>query len=165
MNLTNSYTDKKGNEYIFEYSDADSFEHLDKTKCTQTYGVCFMDGKLLLGYSGNRKEYVLIGGTIEEGENFEQTLRREIQEESNMEILSFLPIGYQKVTNVKDQSVKYQLRYVCKVKPFGPFESDPAGDIVELKLVDVKEYKEYLKWGSIGDRIIERAAELLLKLR
>jgi len=44
-----------------------------------------------------------------------------IQEESNMEILSFLPIGYQKVTDTRDESFIYQLRYVCTVKPFGPF--------------------------------------------
>lgn len=161
MQLTNTYTDHKGNTYTFEYNDVDSFDDLDKAKCTQTYGVCFYDGKIVFGYSGGRKEYCLIGGTIEEGETFEQSLRREIQEESNMEILSFRPIGYQKVIDMKDQSFKYQLRYMCIVKPFGPFLGDPMGDIVEIKLVDPKDYKEYLKWGSIGDRIVERAISFL----
>lgn len=161
MQLTNTYTDHKGNTYIFEYTDADSFDDLDKSKCTQTYGVCFYDGKIVFGYSGGRKEYCLIGGTIEEGESFEQSLRREIQEESNMEILSFNPVGYQKVIDMKDQSFKYQLRYMCIVKPFGPFLGDPMGDIVEIKLVDLKDYKEYLKWGSIGDRIVDRAISFL----
>ncbi len=161
MNLTSTYTDHRGNTFIFEYNDADSFDDLDKTKCTQTYGVCFYDGKIVFGYSGVRKEYCLIGGTIEEGESFEQSLRREIQEESNMEILSFRPVGYQKVIDMKDQSFKFQLRYMCVVKPFGPFLGDPMGDIVEIKLVDPKDYKEYLKWGSTGDRIVERAISFL----
>ncbi len=161
MTLTNTWTDHKGNQYIFEYSDADSFDHLEKEKCTQVYGVCFCDGKIVLGYSGGRKEYGLIGGTIEESESFEETLKREVKEESNMEVLSYKPVGYQKVINVSDQSFKYQLRYMCIVQPYGPFVVDTMGDIVEIKLVDPKEYKEYLKWGSIGDRIIERAVSLL----
>src|SRR5204863_9926760 len=101
MNLTNNYIGKSGVEYIFEYSDADSFDHLDKEKCTQTYGVCFHEGKMVLGRSG-RRGWGLIGGTIEKGETFEQTFRREIQEESNMEVLNFLPIGYQKVIDTRD---------------------------------------------------------------
>ena len=156
--------DHSGVEYIFEYSDADSFGGLEKDKCRQTYGVCFCDGKIVFGYSGGRKEYGLIGGTIEEGESFEQTLRREIQEESNMQVLSFLPIGYQKVIDTRDQSYVYQLRYVCVVKPYGLFKGDTMGDIVEIKLVEPKDYKEYLRWGEIGNRIIERAIELLPKL-
>jgi 8-oxo-dGTP pyrophosphatase MutT (NUDIX family) len=163
MPLTTTYIDHKGNTFIFEYFDADSFDDLDKSKCTQTYGVCFCDGKIVLGYSGGRKEYGLIGGTIEEGEPFEQTLRREVKEESNMNVISFSPVGYQKVTSTKDQSVIYQLRYACEVEPFGPFVLDTMGDIVELKLIDPSEHKEYLKWGEIGERIIERAIDIMNK--
>lgn len=160
MILTNTYKDHAGVEYTFEYQDADSFEHLDKSRCKQTYGVCFCDDKIVFGYSGGRKEYGLIGGTIEESESFEQTLRREIKEESNMEVLSYLPIGYQKVTDSIGSEPFYQLRYACLVKPYGPFLCDPMGDIVEIKLVNSEDYKEYLKWGDIGNRIVERAIEL-----
>src|SRR3990167_3993508 len=117
MNLTNSYKGHSGVEYIFEYSDADSFDELPKENCTQTYAVCFCDGKIVIGYGGHKKSWGLIGGTIEKGEAFEETLRREIKEESNMEILSFLPIGYQKVTDTRDNKEFYQLRYVCKTRP------------------------------------------------
>ncbi len=153
-----------GIEYIFEYSDSDSFDHLDKTKCTQTYGVCFYDGKIVIGYNGKKKFWGLVGGTIEKGETFEQTLKREVKEESNMEVLSFLPIGYQKCIDTRDESFDYQLRYACIVKPYGPFTSDPAGSIAEIKLIDIKDYKQYFDWGSIGERIMERASEILHKL-
>lgn len=165
MNLINNYKGKSGVEYIFEYSDTDSFDKLDKTKCTQTYGVCFCDGKMIIGYGGQKQSWGLIGGTIEKGETFEETLKRELKEESNMEVLSFLPLGYQKVTDTRDNSFVYQLRYVCKTKPFGPFVSDPADAITEIKLIDPKDYKQYFDWGSIGDRIIERVIELLPKLQ
>lgn len=150
----------KTTDYIFEYQDADSFDDLEYEKCRQTYGVCFCEGLLVIGYGGQKKDWGLIGGTIEKAETFEQTLRREIQEESNMKILSFMPIGYQKVINLKDQSFIYQLRYACIVEPIGKFESDPAGAISEIKLIDPKEYKKYFDWGQIGERIIARGTQI-----
>jgi len=164
------YTDSEGGECDIEYCDAGSFDGLPYDRCKQTYGVCFFDDKLVIGFGGKKKGWGLIGGSIEEGETFEQTLRREIKEESNMEILKFLPIGYQKVTPLDSvEKPFYQLRYVCIVKPFGPFVID-LGDgmsekgITEIKLIDLKDSKQYFDWGAIGDRILERAFELKEKL-
>lgn len=165
MNITEKYKGKAGVDYIFEYSDADSFDDLDKTKCTQTYAVCFCDGKMVIVFNGNSKRWGLVGGTIEKGESIEETLVREIQEESNMEVLSFLPVGYQKVTDTRDGKIFYQLRYVCTARPHGEFISDPAGSITEIKLVDPNDYKKYFNWGEIGERIVRRAEELLVKLK
>lgn len=160
MILTNTYKGHAGVEYVFEYQDADSFDHLDRDRCKQTYAVCFCDDKMVIGYGGTKDAWGLIGGTIEEGEDFEQTLRREIKEESNMEILALLPVGYQKVTDNLGNEPFYQLRYVCLVKPYGPFVTDPADGITEIKLIDPADIKQYFDWGNIGDRIIGRALEL-----
>lgn len=160
MNITENYIGKSGTAYKIEYSDADSFDHLPKDRVKQTYGVCFYENEMVIGYGGQKKDWGLIGGTIEPGETFEQTLKREIQEESNMEVLSSIPIGYQKVTTISNQSFVYQLRYACRVRPYGPFVSDPAESIVEIKLIDPAEYKKYFDWGKIGERIISRATEL-----
>ncbi len=152
---------------FLEYNDADSFDDLDDSFCKQSYGICFYEDKLVIVFGffgGKEREWGFIGGKREEGETFEETLRREIKEESNMEVLYFLPIGYQKVTNTTDKSFKYELRYVCKVKPFGPFVSDPAGVVTEIKYIDPKDYKKYVNWGKIGDRLVTRALELLPKL-
>lgn len=153
---------------IFEYEDSDSFDNLDKKLCKQSYGICFCDGKLVIvhGYFGGKeREWGFTGGKIEDGETFEETLRREVQEESNMEVLSFLPIGYQKTTKTNEGLFKYDLRYVCKVKPYGPFVADPAQGIVDgIKLIDPSDYKKYVNWGKIGDRLIERALKLLPNL-
>ena len=102
----------------------------------------------------------MVGGSIENGETFEQTLKREIQEESNMEVLNQIPIGYQKMTDTRDGSFVYQLRYACLVRPYGPFIADPADSIIEIKLIDPINYKQYFDWGQIGERIIARALEL-----
>lgn len=162
MKITKPHKSKDGTiSYIYEYQDADSFEHLEYEKCRQVYGVCFCNTLLVIGYGGNKKNWGLIGGTIEKGETFEQTLRQEIQEESNMRILSFKPVGYQKVIDLKDDNYIYQLRYSCIVEPFGPFEFDPAGSVTEIKLISPSQYKKYFNWGKIGDRIINRAVELM----
>ena len=78
-----------------------------------------------------------------------------------MEVLSYIPIGYQKATNTVDGTYVYQLRYACIVQPFGSFVSDPDGGITEIKLIDPKDYTKYFNWGNIGERLVRRAIELL----
>lgn len=140
------------------YKDTDSFDDLPIEKCTQCYGVCFCGDKIVIG---RRKKgyWGLIGGTVEKGESLEETLRREIQEESNMKILDFRPIGYQEIIS-SDEENYFQLRYFCKVEPFGDFISDPDGSIIEIKLINPSEYKKYFGWGEIGERIVKRAIEI-----
>lgn len=161
MDIKEFYTGYSGVKYIFEYSDTDSFTELDLSKCQQVYGVCFLDDNMVIGYGGKKNNWGLIGGTIESGETFEETLKHEVQEESNMEVLSARPIGYQKVIDTRDNSFVYQLRYVCLVQSLGPFISDPADSITEIKLIHPANYKQYFDWGKIGERIIQRA--LILK--
>lgn len=162
--LTSKYIGHSGVEYIFEYFDADSFEHLDYFLCKQTYAVCFCGEKIVIVYQGDKNTWGLVGGSIEKRETFEQTLKREIKEESNMKVIDFLPIGYQKVIDTRDDSFIYQLRYVCTAKPYGPFISDPAGAITEVKLIGPKDYKQYFDWGEIGERIVKQALKLKNRL-
>lgn len=154
--------DDRGKKFILDYSDCDDFSILPAEQCTQTYGVCFVDDKIVIGLRA-KLYWGLIGGTIEKGETFDETFAREIKEESNMEVLKKIPVGYQKVT-LEEGKVIYQLRYVAIVRPFGPFVEDPAGAIKEIKLIDPKDYKQYFDWGEIGERIIQRALELKSKL-
>lgn len=166
MAIVETYKGRSGVEYVFEYHDADSFADLDYSKCRQVRAVCFYEDKIIIGRGGKTdiNSWGFIGGTIEPGETFEETLRREVREESNTEVISSLPIGYQKCVDTRDQSCFYQLRYVCKVRKIGEFVSDPAGSIREIKFVAPGEYKKYFDWHKIGDRIIERALTLKNKL-
>lgn len=163
------YKGKSGVEYIFEYYDADSFDDLEYKRCKQTYAVCLCGDQMVIGFGGLKNSWGLIGGSIEAGETFEETLKREIKEESNMEVLKFLPVGYQKVTDTRNDSYFYQLRYVCSARPLGEFVVD-QGDgmsekgITEIKLIDPADYKKYFDWGKIGERIIERALMIKEKL-
>lgn len=150
-----------GKKYPLIYEDKDDFNDLPYEKCTQVYGVCFCDGKVVLGFSRKMQKWSLLGGNIEPNEKVEDTLKREVQEESNMKVLKCWPIGYQKLA---DDS-KYQLRYACLVEPFGPFVTDPdASDghgVDRITLIDPKDFKKYIDWGKIGNRLIKRAIELV----
>jgi 8-oxo-dGTP pyrophosphatase MutT (NUDIX family) len=142
----------RGKAYHLKYSDVDSFDDLPLEKCRQIYGICFLEDKIVIG-KNEAGDYSLIGGTIEEGETLEEALEREVQEESNMLVLSWVPIGYQ---YIEEEDI-YQLRTVCLVDPIGPFISDPAGSVIGIETIDPSEFRKYIPWGEIGERIKERA--------
>lgn len=158
MQIKSQFTNAEGGVSFVTYEDADSFESLLSKEVTQVYGICFYNDKLLVVYNKKKDFWTPVGGSIERGETFEECLKREVQEESNMEVLFCTPIGYQEVRF--DGRTFNQIRYACLVEPYGDFISDPYGDVTEIKLVDSKDYKQYFDWGEVGDRIMERALEL-----
>lgn len=145
------------------YKDTDSFDDLRSKNVTQVYAICFWNDKIVLVHNKNQDSFSLPGGGLEKDEVFEDCLKREIKEETNMKVISFAPIGYQEVTDFENPAV-FQLRYVCAIEPYGDFVSDPDGDVDQIKTIDPEEFKEYIKWGEVGDRIFERALELKNKL-
>lgn len=159
---SSNYLGKDGVTYLFEYFESDSFDHLPHNECSQVYGIAFRDDNIIIvNNTEHPGKYSLIGGGVDSGENPETSLIREIQEESNMNVLHFQPIGYQSVTDMSgEKKPYYQLRYFCIVEPYGPFVSDPAGDVTEVLEVNPKDYKKYFDWGEKSDLIINRALNL-----
>lgn len=158
MQIKSKNSNKDGSITEIIYNDAESFDSLKLKKVTQVYGVCFLNGKMVIVFNAKRKAWGLVGGSLEEQETYEECLKREVIEETNMRVLNFYPVGYQEVS-IPQKELIYQLRYVCSVEAIGPFIADPAGAITEVKLIDPKTYKEYFDWGEIGDHIIQRAFE------
>jgi len=158
--LTTEYTGVAGVKYLFEYSECDSFDHLPQDEITQCYAAAFHGDNMVIVHNKKRDTWGFVGGTIEKGETLEETLRREIQEESNMNVISCRPIGYQKVIDTRNiQAPFYQLRYFAIVEPYGPFVSDPDCTIDKIAEIDPMDCKEYFDWFEIGDAIIARALE------
>ncbi len=150
----------EGKEYKLVWNDCDSFDEIKDKDLQQSYGVCFYNQKLVV--VNNNGKWGLPGGHIESDETPEVALEREVVEESNMKVLKQVPIGYQEVIK-PDGTSDFQLRSFCLVEPIGEFISDPAGSVTEIKMIDPKDYKNYFNWGKIGDRIMDRAMELLNK--
>ena len=126
------------------------------------HAICFYGDKLVIVYADKKKYWTPPGGAIEDGESYQEAITREVKEESNMNVIKQQVIGYQDVTDEYDQTVR-QVRSFCIVEPAGEFISDPDGDITEIKLIDPKDFRKYVNWGVIGERIMERALEMKIK--
>ena len=159
--FTKEYIGESGVKYFFEYYESDNFDHLPINEIKQSYAVAFHNDKIVIVHNGKKDTWGLIGGSVEDGEDPDDTLIREIKEESNMKVLDFKMIGYQKVTDTRGiQAPFHQLRYFAVVEPCGPFEGDPAGSVDKIAEVDPFEHKKYFDWGEIGECIIKKAFEL-----
>jgi ADP-ribose pyrophosphatase YjhB (NUDIX family) len=142
-------------KFLIEYHDTDDFSFLPHEKCRQTYGICFYKSQLVIVLNGERQNWTPPGGTIEKNETIYEALVREIQEETNMHVIQSAAIGYQKVTSASGE-IYYQLRSVCLVSPNGPFIKDPAGDVIQIKLIQPELYKAYFDWKEVGEQIMKR---------
>lgn len=103
-------------------------------------------------YSG--KDDNLPGGGVEPGENLEQTITREALEEVNMKVISWQPLGYQKLTRPWDNTPTYQFRVYAKLEKNGEFTNDPGGSVIGHKLVDLDNINKFINYGKVGDRLI-----------
>lgn len=164
--ITKEYTGAAEVTYIFEYFECDSFDDLPQQDIKQCYAVAFNGNNIVIVHNGKKDTWGLVGGSVEEGETPEETLIREVQEESNMKVISCKPIGYQKVTDTRGiQKPFYQLRYFAIIEPYGPFESDPDLTIDKIAEIDPMDHKKYFDWLEIGDKIIERGVEFKKQIK
>jgi ADP-ribose pyrophosphatase YjhB (NUDIX family) len=105
----------------------------------------------------------LPGGKSEPGETLEQTMVREVEEETNMRVLSWEPLGYQVCTRTETSEVSYQFRAYAKLEKIGEFVNDPGGNIQGHKLIKLEKINEYINYGVVGDRLISSAKPYFAK--
>lgn len=161
MKIESTLTNKSGQTLKVFYNEDDPMIGLEDKVLQGVHAYCFYEDKLVL-VKHAKSGWMPPGGHIEDGETVEETVIREVQEETNMKVLRQELIGFQDIYEF-DRVVR-QTRSFCIVEPHGDFISDPDGDISEIKLIDPKDYKLYFDWGEVGDRIMERAIEIKSKL-
>lgn len=141
-------------EYVFHPSK--SMEGL--SPITQSSGVCFdeMGRILLLRQEG--KAWNLPGGHPEAGESLEQTLEREVYEETTVKIGKRELIGYQET--IEDGVPKYnQARFACLVERVDPIQPDPSkGKTHERKFVEPEKVMDFIPYPQIK-QIIDEAVK------
>ena len=141
-----------------EYHESDDFQHIPDALIQKVHAVCFYEDKLLLvGYS-NFDIWGIPGGTREPGESIEETLLREILEETNCEVVDLAPLGYQKVI-APDGDVHYRMQYFCNVKPRGDFESDVAGFVNKIIWINPADYKDHIEQKEFRQIVLQSALD------
>ncbi len=158
MRITSTLTNRSGQVLDVIYNDLNNESELGDKKIATVHAYCFCGDKIVLVYAEAKKYWTPPGGGVEAGEDVRTAVAREVKEESNMKVLKQQIIGCQDV--FEPQGISSQTRSVCIVEPYGPFESDPDGDITKIELIDPVDYKKYFDWGEIGDHIMRRAMEL-----
>ena len=162
MEIRSTLTNRSGQVLNVAYNDINSELDLGDKKIQGVHAYCFCGDKLVLVYSEKKGYWTPPGGGVEAGESARDAVRREVKEETNMNVIRQRFIGCQDIT--ESQGVVSQTRSVCIVEPFGPFTNDPDGDITKIELIDPADYKKYFDWGEIGDHLMRRALELKKQL-
>jgi ADP-ribose pyrophosphatase YjhB (NUDIX family) len=163
MKIESTLTNRLGQELKVTYRDIDDEKELGDRKVRGVHAYCFCGGKLVIVYAEGKGYWTLPGGGVEPGESITEAVTREVLEETNMRVIKQELIGYQDI--FEPDKINTQTRHICLVEPIGEFESDPDGDVTEIKLVDPKDLKQYFDWGVVGNRLLERALEKLSKLK
>jgi ADP-ribose pyrophosphatase YjhB (NUDIX family) len=139
-----------GQSYRFEWFDGNAVEKFNPY--TQCYGLCIDvdSGLLVIGRHPPRMNWTLPGGSREEGESAEETLRRELDEELSLELVDCELLGAQRVFYLSEnREPHFQLRYACLVK-LKELTPDPDISLLwERKLIPIEDVTRYIPWGPI----------------
>ncbi len=144
----------RGETIQVEWFDISDISELPDLPWQQVYAIGNVGGQVPVVHflEGNSSDN-LPGGQVEKGESIEEALKRELQEEANMRVLSWRPIGCQKLTNPV-HGIAYQLRVYAELEPIGEFVNDPGGSVIGHSLVEIDDLNTYIKYGVVGDRIV-----------
>ena len=143
---------------IFELSDFSNIKNIN-----QVYGFILNENNEVLLVAHKELIWSIPGGHIEADERPIETLRRELYEEAGA-ILDpkncipfFLQKAYKRVGK-EWQFDEIQVRYIVKNAVFEKFISDPDQDdpILYQKFFPIPSLKEFLKWGTTTDFVIEK---------
>lgn len=120
---------------------------------TQVHAVANYQDKIVMVHFPHLDMIHIPGGHIEAGESIEDTLSREIQEETGGKIIEWEPIGYQERIDA-DGNVDYQLRVYAQIQGIKPENKDYDGKKVFTKLIEPKDFLKVWGWENpIGERI------------
>ncbi len=140
MEIRSKVTWKTGQVYDFIFRDSDPLDNVEDVTIHGVNAFCFYKGQLII-VNHPIGGWLPPGGGINKGETYQEATVREVREETNMKVLHQELIGYVDVN--QPHGIRRRVRTFCIVEPYGPFVTDPDGDIQEIKLIDPKDYKQW----------------------
>jgi len=138
---------------IVEWFDILEKEKIPELDWQQVYVIGNLDGKVPVVMYDSKGDN-LPGGKTEPGESLNETIQREIEEELNMKVVSWEPLGYQKLTRPWDNTPTYQFRVYAKLEKIDDFSNDPGGSVIGHRIVELDNLNKFIKYGKVGDRLI-----------
>ena len=151
-----------GEEITLEWYDLIG-RRIPEKKWHQVHIIANYGGKVVFAYFEKLGLFNLPGGHVEEGENVDTALRRELAEETGGLVIDWEPIGYQVRTDSTGNSV-YQLRVYADVMGVKEQNIDFDGSIVPTKLVSFDEMLKVWGWENpIGYRIVDLIGDKFLE--
>ncbi len=141
--------------------EVDHFNDIPDNLKLKAHAVCLHKGKMLLVNHQKWNIWGIPGGTREPGESIEETLKREILEETNCKVVDSHPVSCQKVVNADGKIHHYGLQYFCNVVPLGDFKEDPAGNIDKIAWIKPADFEEYIENKEFRRLVIRRTLEFL----
>jgi len=150
-----------GERCDIHHYDIDNFDEIPDELRLKAHAVCIHNGKMLIVNHSEWDIWSIPGGTRDDGESIEEALKREIREETNCEVVNFIPIAYQKIVSPDEKKYHYRLQYLCDVIPLGEFKSDVAGNINKIFWIEPNKFEEYIENKEFKKMTIRRALGLL----
>lgn len=148
----------EGNRISVEWHDIQNLSKIPDLKWQQIYIIGNYNNKVPIVIYENKGNN-LPGGHVEAGESLETAMHREIQEELNMKIVSWVPLGYQRLSKPEDKDIVFQFRAYAKLEKIGEFINDPGGSVIGHKLVGLTELNQFIKYGKVGDRLVKKCKQ------
>lgn len=136
---------------------------------TTVHGFFFNEKNQLLMIEHRRRGWEIPGGHIDDGEEFETAMRRELLEETQMKSGALKAIGYLEKTALEDEPencqypypLSYCIFYAGRITSEDKFQGDDS--IIDSKFLDIKESKGY-SWIKSYDVYLEQAIRILTDL-
>ncbi len=159
MEIKLTLTNKKGETEHITYRDIESENDFKGKKIKGCRAYCFLKGQFVIVYADSKGYWTPPGGGVEEGESIRDAVRREVKEETNMNIIKQRFIGLLEVAGPEQTS--FYTTSACIVEPLGDFLKDPDGEITQIKTIDLQDYKKYSDplLSTVVDRQIDRASQ------
>lgn len=152
----------KGKQYISELYQSD--QPTSVSPITQAQAVCFLDPNHLVFYKNVNGFYGNPGGGIEPNESYEQTIKRELIEEAQLQLIQLHFFGYEYIIDLANPTKNaYFLRGVAKVTLIDKPIEDPCHKAIERVVVDLKDAAQTLNWGKKGELLINLAHQTFLQ--